>query len=200
MAGPEVETEVSATLNWREGLPLLVSPRVVLRELRRADATPLWHIARSPAIARYSWPAPASIDAFESFVTTAWRERALGKYACFAIVPRGQAEPAGVFELRSLQPGFFRAELGLMIEPALFDNGVFNEGMRLVCDFAVRTVGVHRIEIRSAIDDAACCAALDKLGVKKEAVLRSAFVHCGRFEDQCLWSVVKGLDPLAPPR
>jgi len=183
-------------MNWRDGLPLFVTPRVVLRELRRADAAALWRVARSPRVARYTWPAPPNVDAFESFITWAWQERTAGKYACFASVPSDHTEPVGVFELRSMQPEFYRAELGLLVDPAIWDGGVFDDGMRLVCEFAFKTAGVHRIEIRSVVADAACNAALDRMGARREAVLRGAFLHGGRFEDQYLWSVVKGLDSL----
>ena len=198
MAVLESAAEAAApSLNWKDGLPLLVTPQVVLRELRLTDAPALRRVVRTPAVARFAWPAPSSVDAFESFITWAWRQRAEGKYACFAIVPRDGTEPAGVFELRALQPGFYRAELGLLLEPGWWNNGVFEEGMRLVCAFAFGTVAVHRVEIRTSVNDASCNGALAALGVEREAVLRSAFVHGGGFEDQILWSVVKGLDPLA---
>ena len=184
-------------MNWREGLPLLVSAHVVLRELRRADAPRLWQLARAPGVGRYCWPAPPSVDAFDSFITQAWRDRTDGKYACFAFVPRDRTEAAGVFELRSLQPNFVRAELGVMIDAADWEGAAFADGMRLICDFGFRTVGVHRVEIRSSVAHGECNAALGRLGVRREATLRSAFAHGGQFEDQYLWAIVKGLDPLA---
>ena len=184
-------------VNWREGLPLLVSAHVVLRELRRSDAAALWPLARSPEVARYAWPAPASADAFDGFITQAWRERTEGKYAGFAFMPRERTEPAGFFELRSLQPNFVRAELGTLIAPALWADPAYADGVRLICAFGFQTVGIHRIEIRSAVAHAACNAALEALGVRREATLRSAFAQGGRFEDQYLWAIVKGVDPLA---
>src|SRR5829696_8789374 len=105
MAVPALDTQIPADhLNWREGLPLLVTPRVVLREVRRSDAADLLRLARAPEVARYSWPAPTTVDKVEAFITRAWRDRAEGKYACFVLVPRDQTGPAGMLELRSLQP------------------------------------------------------------------------------------------------
>jgi RimJ/RimL family protein N-acetyltransferase len=198
MTVPQVATKGPVShLNWREGLPLLVSPRVVLRELRRTDAAGLWRVATSPGVARYAWPGPPTADGFEAFIKWAWQERASGRYACFAIIPRDQTEPAGVFELRSLQPAFFRGEIGVLVDPALWDNGVFEDGMRLMLEFAFKTAAAHRIEIRSSVDNARGNAAFEKMGIQKEAVLRAAFRHDGTFEDQYLWSVVNGLDRLA---
>ena len=198
MPGVEVEGQ-PPHLNWREGLPLLVTPRVVLRELRRSDAGALWNLARLPEVARYSWPAPPNVDAFDAFITQAWRDRADGRYACFAVVLHDQTEPAGMFELRSRQPRFFRAELGLLIDPALWESGAFDDALRITCEFAFTTVGVHRMEIRTAVANAACNGALERLGVQQEAVLRGAFAIDGRVEDQYLWSIVRGVDRLAGP-
>jgi ribosomal-protein-alanine N-acetyltransferase len=186
-------------LNWREGLPLLVTPRVVLRELRRSDAAALWRITSAADVARYCWPPPPSVDAFEAYIAQAWRDRSDGRYAAFAVVPRDQPEPTGLFELRSTQPGFLRAELGLLFEPASWTNGVVDDGVRLMCAFAFNTIGVRRLEIRVSVEDARCSATLARLGAQKEAVLRSAFVHKGQYEDQHLWSVVLHLDALARP-
>jgi len=50
-----------------------------------------------------------------SFIDWAHAERATGKYICYGIVPRGETHAAGVFELRQLQPGFVRGELGFVL-------------------------------------------------------------------------------------
>jgi [ribosomal protein S5]-alanine N-acetyltransferase len=191
---------LSSRLDWREGLPLMVTPRVVLRELRRSDAPALCRVARSPEVARHSWPAPPTVEAFERFIEWSWAERAAGRYTCFGVVPRDSITAAGIFELRPLQPGFFRAELGYFIDKPLWGTGVFHDGARLMVDFAFNAVGVHRIEVRASVENARSNAALQKIGAQKEGLLRAAFVHDGRYEDQYLWSFVNGLDRVSVPR
>ena len=186
--------------DWRQGLPLIVTSRVVLRELRHSDASALSALARSPEVSRFSpWPGPAGVDAFEAFVTRAWRERATGRYAGFAIVPSAQTEPAGLIELRSLQPKFYRAEAVPFLGPEVWHGGVFEDVMRLLFEFAFGTVGVQRIELRTPAAHDVCTGALERLGVQKEATLRSSFFSDSRFDDQYLWAVVRGLDALAGP-
>lgn len=187
--------------DWRQGLPLIVTSRVVLRELRHADAPALSALARAPEVSRFSpWPGPSSVDAFEAFVTRAWRERTTGRYACFAVVPSGHTEPAGLIELRSLQPKFYRAEVVPFLGPEIWQDGTCDDVLRLVCEFAFGTVGVQRIEIRTPVAHEASSAAMSRLGVQQEAVLRASFRHDRRFEDQYLWAVVRGLDALAGTR
>ena len=66
MAALERETEISEPhAAWRAGLPILTNDRVMLRELRMSDAASLYRVARCPDVARYTWPAPPAVDAFE---------------------------------------------------------------------------------------------------------------------------------------
>jgi [ribosomal protein S5]-alanine N-acetyltransferase len=189
---------LSSHPDWREGLPIMVTSRVMLRELRRGDAPELMRLATAPEIAPHTWPAPDNVEAFERFIEWTRSRRAAGKYTCFAVVPTRHQAPAGLFELRSLQPGFFRAELSFFIEQAFWGTGVFHDAARLVCDFAFKAVGVHRIEARAEVDNDRANGALRKLGATNEGRLVAAFVRNGQPVDQYLWSLVNGVDVIPP--
>lgn len=185
--------------DWREGLPLMVTDRVMLRELRRQDAPALQRLARCPEIAAHTWPAPEGLDAFERFIELTWDRRAGGRYSVFGLVPARQSAVAGMFELRSLQGEFFRAELAFLLDPQFWGTGVFADAARLVCDFAFDAVGVHRIEARAEVDNDRANGALKKMGATREGRLRSSFLRDGQPVDQYLWSLVNNLDR-KPPR
>jgi RimJ/RimL family protein N-acetyltransferase len=196
MAALEREAEISGQrlVAWRAGLPTLANDRVVLRELRALDAASLYRVVSCRDVSRYMWPAPSGVDAFERFIEWTWTERAAGKYVCFGIVPRGATEAAGLFELRQMQPGFFRAELGFFMDPASWGTGLFFDAAGLLLDYAFRVIGVHRIEARAAVDNVRSNAALRRLGAHREGTLRAAFVCDGKLVDQHLWAIVRGLD------
>lgn len=194
MAALETETEPCRTIDWRAGLPELPGIRVTLRELRRDDAAALHASLNQPEVVRFTWPPPASVAGFERFIEWAHAERAAGKYICYGIVPRGSERPAGVFELRQLQPRFFRGELGFVLDPAAWSTGIFNEGAQLLLRFAFDVVKVHRIEARTAVANLRGNAALKKIGAHHEGVLRAAFICDGQFVDQNLWAVLA--DPM----
>jgi RimJ/RimL family protein N-acetyltransferase len=196
MAALETESDArgGCAEHWRAGLPLLATPRVTLREIRLSDAAPLYGLARRPDVARFIWPAPTELDAFHRFIEWTWAERAAGKYIGFVIVPNGAPRPAGLFELRQMQPSFFRAELGFFIDPAHWGTGLFTEAAQLVLDFAFRVVGIHRIEARATVDNTRSNRALRKLGAQQEGILRASFVCDGALVDQALWAFVRGVD------
>lgn len=200
MAVREMEAEDLSRPEWQRALPEIVSDRVTLRELRQSDAAALHRAVSTPEIVRHTWPPPSTLAAIERFIESTWAKRTAGEYICFGVVPRGQVDIAGMFELRPLPPGLFRVELGFVLDPPWWGTGLFSDAARLICDFAFGVLGVHRIEARASIENPRGNAALRKIGARKEGRLRAAFLSDGRYVDQYLWSIVKGLDggPPAP--
>ena len=176
--------------DWRRALPVLTGDTLTLRELVPSDAESLFNELGTPEVRRFMWAPPPNAEAFLQFVDWAHAERATGKYICYGIVPQGEEAAAGVFELRQLQPGFVRGELGFVMASRLWGRGLFQEGARLLLDFAFQAVKVHRIEARSAVDNARGNAALQKLGACREGRLRAAFLRDDHYVDQYLWSIL----------
>lgn len=176
--------------DWKAGLPELPGERLTLRELRPSDAGSLFTELSDPEVKPFMWAPPPSAAAFAQFIDWVHTERATGKYICYGIVPAGESDAVGVFELRQLQPGFLRGELGFVMAPRLWGRGVFPEGARRVLDFAFRVVKVHRIEARAAVDNPRGNAALQKLGAHREGRLRQAFWRDDHYVDQYLWSIL----------
>jgi len=131
-----------------------------------------------------------SVAAFESSIEWTHAERKEGRYIGYGMVPRGEEHARGVFELRRLQPGFLRGELGFVIAPDLWGTGLFGESGRLLLDFAFRVVKVHRIEARAAVDNVRGNGAMRKLGAEREGTLKEAFVRDERYIDQNLWALL----------
>jgi ribosomal-protein-alanine N-acetyltransferase len=180
-----------ASVQWREGLPVLHGTRATVRELRTSDAVALHAIAMDPEVARFSWPAPPHAEAVRKFIVWARAERRAGRYVCFGIVCRRTGLLAGLFELRRLQPDFFRAEAGFFIGSRFWGQGLFGEAAHLAIEFAFETIGTSRIEARTAVENLRGNGALQKAGFRHEGVLRDAFVHDGRYTDQNLWAVTR---------
>ena len=183
------EADIRAS-DWRAGVPALVGERVTLRELHRSDASTLYAELSSPGAKQFMWAPPPNVIAFERFIEWTHQEREAGKYICYGVVPSGEEHAWGVFELRQLQPGFFRGELGFVIAPRYWGTGVFYEAAHLMLDFAFDVVKVHRIEARAAVDNDRSNAALRKLGASREGTLKDAFWLNDHFVDQHLWAIL----------
>jgi RimJ/RimL family protein N-acetyltransferase len=187
MTAPSVARD-AVPFDWREGLPTLEGELVMLRELRASDAPTIYTELSSPDVKRFIWAPPPSVAAFEKFIEWTPTERIAGKYICYGVVPHGEAHACGVFELRQLQPGFLRGELGFAVTQRLWSGGLFVEAAWLLLDFAFRQVRVHRVEARAAVNNARGNAALKALGARREGTLKEAFWQDDHFVDQYLWA------------
>jgi ribosomal-protein-alanine N-acetyltransferase len=188
---PVIPAQSAISSDWKRQLPVLVGDRVQLRELRLSDAPSLLAMVTAPQVSRFISPPPVSVAGFERFIQWTQDERAAGRYICFAVVPHGMTTPVGLFQLRALEPTFVTAEWGFALGAPFWGTGVFMDAARLTVEFALETVGVHRLEARAASANGRGNGALAKIGAVKEAVLRQSFLRNGEYLDQVLWSIVR---------
>jgi RimJ/RimL family protein N-acetyltransferase len=176
--------------DWKDGLPLLTGSLISLRELRQSDAQSLFAMLSSEEVSRFISPPPSTVEGFERFIAWTHRQRAAGQYVCFAVVPHGSDTAIGLFQVRSLEPGFGTAEWGFAIGADFWGTGMFVDGAKLVLDFAFDVIGSHRLEARAAVRNGRGNGALRKIGARQEGVLRRSFLRNGEHLDQTLWSVL----------
>jgi ribosomal-protein-alanine N-acetyltransferase len=178
------------TSEWRQALPVLSGEKVMLRELRLSDAPSLLSMLSTEEVARFISPPPSTVEGFERFIAWTHRERAAGKYACFAVVPHGMDTAIGIFQVRQLEPGFSTAEWGFAIGSPFWGTGVFADGAKLVVNFAFDTLRTHRLEARAAVQNGRGNGALRKMGAIQEGILRRSFLRNGDYLDQILWTIL----------
>ena len=180
----------ATTSDWRNGLPVLAGSNFTLRELRSEDAASLLAMLSTEEVARFISPPPTTVEGFERFIAWTHRERLAGSYICFGIVPKGMEQAVGLFQLRSLEPGFASCEWGFAIGSSYWGTGVFPEAARLVINFAVDVIGAQRLEARAAVANGRGNGALRKIGAVQEGVLRRSFLRNGQYHDQVMWSIL----------
>ena len=182
--------QATVPTNWRTALPVLAGSTFTLRELDIEDAASLHAMLTTEEVARFISPPPTTVQGFERFVLWAQRERQAGNYACFAIVPQGMTSAIGIFQVRSLEPGFGTAEWGFAMGSQFWGSGIFAEGARLVLDFAFDVIGSQRLEARAAVANGRGNGALRKIGAVQEGLLRRSFLRNGQHHDQVLWGIL----------
>lgn len=187
---PAATPDPIARADWREGLPVIAGLGFTLRELVAADASSLHaHLTREE-VTRFISPPPASVAGFERFIAWTHRERAAGRYACFAVVPAGETAAVGIFQVRRVEGRDGVAEWGFILGAAYWGTGLFLAGAQQVVDFAFDGMGLDRLEARACVANGRGTGALLKLGAVREAVLRTSFECRGVWHDQGLWSLL----------
>jgi RimJ/RimL family protein N-acetyltransferase len=180
----------AAAPHWRERLPVLHGEAFMLRELRAEDAPALQGMLTAEEVSRFISPPPATVDGFERLIAWTIQEREAGNYICYGVVPHGMTTAVGLFQLRSLEPGFGSCEWGFALGPEYWGTGLFVAAARTILNFAVDVLGTGRLEARAAVANGRGNGALRKIGAVPEAVLRRSFLRNGQHLDQVLWSIL----------
>lgn len=179
-----------AEARWREALPVFSDGQLTLREVEVEDAASLFAHVATADVSRFLSPPPATVDGFERFIRWSRTQRQAGQSACFAVVPAGGTRAIGLFQIRSLEAGFARAEWGFAIGSAYWGTGLFVAAAVHVLDVAFDVIGVVRLEARAVVMNGRGNGALRKIGAVQEGVLRRSFLRHGEFHDQVLWSML----------
>ncbi|WP_434439509.1 GNAT family N-acetyltransferase [Lentzea sp. E54] len=92
--------------------------------------------------------------------------------------------------LRVLDVPQGRAEAGCWLEPSATGKGLITRASRVLIDWAIRERGVHRVEWLVSSENAPSIAVARRLGMSRDGVLRSYFLHRGVRQDLEVWSVL----------
>ena len=182
----------AAAAAWQRALPTLQGLRLTLRELRMEDAPSLLAHLSSEEVTRFISPPPTTVDGFEQFIAWAQRRRGQGRYARFAVVPEGEDQAVGMFQMHVLDADEQRAEWGFVLGSAYWGKGLFLEGAVMMLRFMFETVGIELLEARSVVENGRGNGALRKVGALRQRALRRSFKKDGRLHDQWLWTITPG--------
>lgn len=82
------------------------------------------------------------------------------------------------------------AEAGCWLEPSAAGRGLVTRAARVIIDWAVDDMGIHRIEWHAAAANEASIAVARRLGMTREGLLRESYPHRGVRYDIEIWSVL----------
>jgi len=176
--------------DWRGGLPELTDGSITLRELRAHDAASLVTHLSDPHVCRFIEPCPSTTTGFARFIRWTHAERRRGKLACFGIIPAGATRAVGVIQVWPIERDFSTAEWGFALGRSYWGCGLFIGGARLALDALFSQVGVYRLEARAVDINRQGTRALEKLGAKRDGVLRGAFHDGAIVRDHVMWSIL----------
>jgi len=171
-------------------LPTLAAPRVALRWLKESDAGALFGIFSNPTVMRYWSTLPMSdiaqarkliADIHEGF-----RTRRLFQWG---VVRLEDARVIGTCTLFAINESQGRAELGYALGHEYWGRGYMKEALTALVDFAFGKLGMRRLEADIDPRNAGSLHAVERLGFRREGVLRERWNVNGELQD----SVVLGL-------
>ncbi|MFC8829270.1 GNAT family N-acetyltransferase [Streptomyces sp. NPDC057137] len=81
-------------------------------------------------------------------------------------------------------------EVGCWLEPAATGRGLVTRAVRVLIDWAVDRRGIHRVEWVVSSANLPSVRTAQRLGLRRDGVLRGASLHHGLRQDNEIWSVL----------
>lgn len=81
-------------------------------------------------------------------------------------------------------------EVGCWLEPAAQGRGLITRAVRKLIDWAVFERGMHRVEWGASAANTRSIAVAERLGMKRDGVMRENYLYRGERHDSEIWSVL----------
>ena len=174
---------------WRTPVTL-TGARVTLRPLREDDADALTAAAADGDLTELFFANVSALTDPPAFVAAALREQEYGRAMPFAVeTPDGRV--VGLTRLMRMNEAHRRVEIGgTFYARSVQRTGLNTEAKLLLFAHAFDRLGCQVVQIRTDWFNRRSQAAIERLGVKRDGVLRSHQVMDGRVRDLVLYSVI----------
>lgn len=164
-----------------------------LRAIERADAGALFRWFNDPAV-MYGWGLPdatVSLNETQRRIET-WldEESRRGRPVAFVIEDL-TGEPVGLAIVSRIDETHRSCELSLLIgEQAAWGQGYGTDALTTIADACFEEWQVHRLQLRVEADNARAIRLYERCGFRREAALRDASYHSGRFHDLYVYGLL----------
>lgn len=172
-------------------LPVLMGRRVLLREPREDDVVRLFEYSSDPDVTRFlAFAPPASPDDTLYFIAKCREHREQDREYVYVIGGLADDLAIGIIGLRHIDQPMRTAQVGTWLGRPYWGTGANVEAKLLLLDFAFGPLSLHRVEARIAVDNHWSRRAFERIGGRREGLLRESFYKDGGYHDQDLFVVL----------
>ena len=173
---------------------------VALRPWREADVAAVATWGQDPEIVRWTAvPVDQGTDTVHAYFRRAERAREVGLFVALAIVDAESDEVIGSCDVRRPDPTDLAiGELGYLLIAGARGRGLATRAVRLLTDWSFGQLRMQRIQALVHPENPASGRVLERLGFRREGLLRSYRAEAHGREDRVIYAVLPG--ELAGPR
>ena len=174
-------------------LPRLETPRLVIRRMTMADAGDIYEYGRDPEVSRHVlWDAYQSLGEAKAYVKYVQRQYRLNEPASWGIELKATGRLIGTIGFMWWNQEYRSAEVGYSLSREYWNQGLMTEALRAVVRFGFEEMNLNRIEAQHETANPASGRVMEKVGMRKEGVLRQRLRNKGKFVDVALYAVLRG--------
>lgn len=155
--------------------PELLTPRLLLRRLKKSDYLDMYEYACDPNVTKYlTWqphPNPTWTMRYLAYVSTRYRA---GEFYDWAIVLRENHKMIGTCGFTSFSYEHNSGEIGYVLNPIRWGQGIALEAVRAVMKVGFITLNLHRIEAKFMYGNERSRRVMEKAGMTFEGYQRES--------------------------
>jgi len=170
----------------------LETPRLLLRPLREDDAEALFAIFSDPEVMRYMNRGPwESIEVGRKMIARDLAALPEGEFVRLGMELREGGAMVGMCNLFDFHWQCRRCEIGYCLARASWGHGYMHEALTALIDYGFRTLDLNRIEADVDPRNAGSVKSLERLGFKREGLLRQRWIVEGEVSDSGLYGLLR---------
>jgi RimJ/RimL family protein N-acetyltransferase len=169
----------------------MTGQRVTLREINEDDAADIHAYASHPLVANWILDDAPSERTFRQIIK-AWLagdpSRQRTNYRLGVVV---EGKLIGTAMLSIVSAEHRRGEIGYVIHPDWWGRGIATEAAGMLLELGFQELGLHRIEATTRPDNTASWHVLEKIGMRREGLIRDHLFLRGAWVDSLAYAILE---------
>ena len=175
-----------------EAFTPLATPRLTVRRIEEGDLAALMEVNGDEEVTRYlPYPAWKSDEDAHAWFARMARIQEDGSALQLVVVENASGKPVGTCLVFRYDRKHGRAELGYVLGRAYWGRGYMSEVLNALVDAAFGTLDIRRLEAEIDPANVSSRRVLQRLGFKREALLRERFVDKDGFSDSEIYGLLR---------
>jgi N-acetyltransferase len=175
---------------WRDP-PVLEDSHVLLRPMVRADGPAIVEAASDGRLWELFYTTVPSGDDIEAYLDKAEADTATGRSMPFVVIEQASGKLVGATRYMRMNEAAKRLEIGTTFYAASVQRSPVNtESKLLLLTHAFEVMGCNCVQLRTETLNFASQRAIQRLGARKDGVLRGHNLLKGRVRDMVVYSIL----------
>jgi ribosomal-protein-alanine N-acetyltransferase len=172
-------------------LPIIETPRLILRKMRLTDADDLFAYARDPEVSRYLvWTPHQNIEETRGYINYVNSQYDKGLLEDWGIEYRQSHTFIGTAGYFFWDVPHSRAEIHYCLAKDYWHKGLMPEALRAILRFGFERMQLNRIEAKCFPENLGSEKVLKKIGMQFEGIMRQGVYAKGSFHDMKCYAVL----------
>lgn len=165
--------------------------RLRLRRLELSDASDMYeYTSNSSATIFLHWDAHVDISQTINFITKEINSYGIDNSFIYGIELKECKKLIGVIRVFDVSFVNFSCELSYILNPLFQNKGFMFEALNKIIEFLFNEIMLIRVQARCSIDNLSSIGVINKIGLKKEGVLRKFWNIKGTQKDVVIFSIL----------